>query len=1054
MKNKYFLKEEQHHLQQSIFTFFKGSFLLFFLLFSISLSLSNIVLAQSIRLALGEYECTTDNDCEADEYCGIDDHVCKKLPTCNPDEICTEDTYNPEEICPQPEDREGCDSNADCTDSSKPFCVNRSCVECTGDANCPQDPPRFCVENACRLGCTSNDECTEEAAPRCNTQWGKCMPCPKDKPYLNKETWECSEVCETNAHCLDERRPYCRKENGAQLGTCGCPDKTTYSEEWQTCVYYHDAHLHGGKGRGYKGSPWSGGGNNASTPFRDASYVSMWVDCGLAGTFLLTRNGLEVTRDTCAVPISFSPGDTFKYELHNGRKKQDSRVVGNLFFIYKDKFKLWNGERCTGERPIMTTDGRCIPCTNIADGTTVTESYYCGVCAVNQFYSAHSGKGKTDNICRKCESGNSWYYADQEECLKCPNRFHRSNDTGCIDCAYTSGVGNVTKEECTRCPNRYWVETNTTTHLGTCYLCSAGSEVNNDGTACGVCTDENPIEKYNAVSNGCTNCEKLTTGTQVARNEECHKCGEGVWYAAKSSSTATNSYCRPCDMGNNYYHADEAECATCENTMWRPSDQICFDCDYTGGISNMTPETDTCPARALHNDNTSYPCTYGGDLTTTKTQCDRCDNRYWIENANGNGFGTCRSCPAGAKVLEDGLTCGCKTDEVILSDNRCFTCEQLSNGIYVNYSTDEIAKRCNACGYTYLDYYKRCYNCDLSNGTLQITTKEECDACDNDRYWVETNATTHQGNCYVCHATTVASEDGLGCECTTDAPIARYNVNSDGCLACNALTNGTRVMSNEECHKCSRDLWYAGKSSQTATDSYCRPCNSGNNYYYSNRDECKTCSNTVWRSSDQICFDCDYTSYLTNLTEAEKKECRNRLTEKNTYSYPCTYGSNLTTTHAECLRCDNRYWTANTSNDGYGVCKVCTNGSAVNNGTSCGCIGSDEVTTSADKCLTCDKLTEGTIGKTAEQCHKCSGWFATTENKCYKCDTQYVYNTSKSECHSCSAHLWRSSDGTCYTCSYPYKMYNTTQEECERCSGRVWEEVSGGIGFCHPPVEE
>ena len=1019
--------------------------------------------AQNVMLALGEYECTTDNDCEADEYCGIDDHVCKKLPTCNPDEICTEETCNPEEICPQPEDREGCDSNADCTDSSKPFCVNRSCVECTGDADCPQDPPRFCVENACRLGCTSNDDCTEEAAPRCNTEWGKCMPCPKDKPYLNKETWECSEVCETNAHCLDERRPFCRKENGAQLGTCGCPDKTTYSPEWQTCVYTLYKHFHGGKGRGNKGTVWSGGGNSTSTPFQDADYIGIWTDCAKVGYLHLQRNGVTIAStaadsfdyNLCNVYYQFPQGSTFAWTFANWKKKYDSYVTGTYVFIYKDRFKKLTGGTCSDDHPVMSPIGKCLACTNVGDGTTVNDSQSCYACGTTApLYSAHSGKGKTDHVCRKCSSGNNWYYADQEQCLKCPNRFHRSNDTGCIDCAYTSGVTNVTKEECTRCPNRYWTETNTTTHLGTCYLCSTGSEVNNNGTACGVCTDENPIEKYNAVSNGCTNCEKLTTGTQVARNEECHKCGEGVWYAAKSSSTATNSYCRPCDMANNYYHADETECATCENTMWRPNDQICFDCDYTGGISNMTPETDTCSARALHNDNTSYPCTYGGDLTTTKTQCDRCDNRYWIENANGNGFGTCRSCPAGAKVLEDGLTCGCKTDEVILSDNRCFTCEQLSNGIYVNYSTDEIAKRCNACGYTYLDHYKRCYNCELSNGTLQITTKEECDACDNDRYWVETNATTHQGNCYVCHATTVSTEDGLGCECTSETPIARYNVNSEGCVDCKTLTNGTRVMSNEECHRCSRDLWYAGKSSQTATDSYCRPCDSGNNYYYSDRDECKTCSHTLWRSSDQYCFDCDYTGYIINLTEPEKKECRNRLTEKNTYSYPCTYGSNLTTTHEECLRCDNRYWTANTSNDGYGVCKVCTNGSAINNGTSCGCVGSDEVTTSADKCLTCDKLTEGTIGKTAEQCHKCSGWFATTENKCYKCDTQYVYNTTSDECHSCSAHLWRSSDGTCYACSYPYKMYDTTKAECERCSGRVWEEVSGGLGFCHPPVEE
>ena len=1039
-------------------------FFSFFLLFSMSVTMNNPAFSQNVMLALGEYECTTDNDCEADEYCGIDDHVCKKLPTCNPDEICTDETCNPEEICPQPEDREGCDSNADCTDSSKPFCVNRSCVQCTGDADCPQDPPRFCVNNTCQLGCTSDADCTEETAPRCNTEWGRCLPCPDDKPLLNKETWQCSEGCETNADCKDDMRPFCRKTSEDDIGTCRCPDKSIYLPEWQTCAYKKAISVHGGKsGTSEVKTLWSGGGTNTTTPIQEADYVYMWVNPSVDDRVNVYKNGTRISvlasynlANTSNSLYTFRKGDSFKLKLQNKGKDNYWYCYGTFYMIFKDRFKPLTGVDCTGDQPIMTADGRCIDCDNIADGTAVNSPNYCYKCTQKgPFYAAHSGKGKTNNVCRKCESGNSWYYADQEECLKCPNRFHRSNDTGCIDCAYTSSVGNVTKEECTRCSNRYWVETNATTHLGTCYPCSDGSKVDESGMVCGVCPNENPIEKYDSAKNGCTNCEELTTGTKVASDEECHKCGEKVWYAAHSAKTATDSLCRPCESGDYYYYADSEECNSCGNRFWRPYDTYCFDCNYSSYIRLYDGDVNTCSNRlTFKSDGNMYSrlCTYSSSLTTTQDECMRCNNRYWTPSGKDDGWGTCKVCPAGALATSDGLSCGCKENEIMDDGGKCFTCDTIVSGDVIDPSTQN---QCIACNFTYRTYDKKCLKCDTTD-TLTYMLKEECDACHADKYWVETNATTHVGKCINCPTSTYGTEDGLSCECNIDNPIEKYDVVTNGCTNCEDLTTGTKVASNEECHKCSRGLWYAAHSAKTATDSLCRPCESGDNYYYADKDECNSCGNRFWRPYDTYCFDCNYSSYIT-LYDGDVNTCSNRLTFKssgNMYSRLCTYSSSLTTTHEECLRCDNRYWTPSGKNDGWGTCKVCTNGSAIDNGLSCGCTASDEVTTSAGKCLTCDKLTEGTIATEAEQCHKCSGWFATTENKCYKCDTQYVYNTTSDECHSCSAHLWRSSDGTCYACSYPYKMYDTTKAECERCSGRVWEEVSGGLGFCHPPVEE
>ena len=1061
MKNKYFLKEEQHHLQQSIFTFFKGSFLLFFLLFSISLSSSNIALAQSIRLALGEYECTTDNDCEADEYCGIDDHVCKKLPTCNPDEICTDEMCNPEDICPPPEDREGCDSNADCTDSSKPFCLNRSCVQCTDDSQCSSDSPYFCINNICRPGCTTHSDCTDEKAPYCFNELGVCLPCPSDKPLLNKDTWECSEGCKTNADCKDDMRPFCRKTSENDIGTCRCPDKSIYLPEWQTCGYDKTIHVsRGDAGTGITATLWQ---QNENTPIQEADYVFVWTEPKVDDSVQIYRNDLKITPKngirscTSFTSLSndyiFRKGNTFRFGLQNFGRDNPSYCQGTFYMIYKDRFKPFLGKDCTGERPIMMDDGRCIDCDNIADGTAVNTPNYCYKCVdKGPFYASHSKKDGTDNICRLCSSLTE-RYADQEQCLKCPNRFHKSYDTYCYSCNDTGNITNVTKEECTRCSNRYWKETNATTHLGTCYPCSDGSLVDKSGISCGICPKENPIKKYDSATNGCTNCQELTTGTKVASDEECHKCGQKVWYAAHSAKTATDSLCRPCESGNDKFYADKDECNSCGNRFWRPYDTYCFDCNQSDSIRLYDGDVNTCSNRLTYKSSGnmySRLCTYASSLTTTHEECLRCDNRYWTPSGKNDGWGTCEVCPAGAMATADGLTCGCKEDRIMDDDGKCFTCDTIVNGDVIDPSTQ---KQCIACGFTYKSKNKTCMDCAIT--PIKEVTKAECDACHADKYWVETNTTTHVGNCIDCPASSYGTEDGLSCECDIDNPIEKYNIVENGCVSCKTLESGMQVASDEECHKCDRGLWYSAHSSKGGTDSFCYSCES-ENVEFADKDECNSCGNRFWRPYDTSCFDCNQSNYI-RLYDGDVNTCSNRLTYKssgNMYSRLCTYASSLTTTHEECLRCDNRYWTPSGKNDGWGTCKVCANGFAINNGTACGCIGSDEVTTSADKCVTCANLTEGTIGKTPEQCHKCRGWFATKENKCYKCDTQYVYNTSQSECHSCSAHLWRSSDGTCYACSYPYKMYDTTKAECERCSGRVWEEVSGGLGFCHPPVEK
>ncbi len=1033
-----------------------------FVLFFSILFVNHPASAQRLKLVLGTYECISNADCTGDnQYCDIDEHVCRTYPenVCDPDEVCNPDEIC--EVCPTPsEPAPGCDSNTDCPEGQK--CLNRTCVECTGDNECPQTPPHFCVDNVCRSGCTKDEDCTNDDAPECNTDLGICLPCPDSAPYFDTTTRECREICKSNADCKDEMRPFCRLKEGESEGTCGCPDKSVYTPIWQTCAYMKQiTNLITGRGRGgYKGDLWSGGGNHSAVPMLEANYEFVWTDPGVDDWIGVWRNGSEISRMGWGwdpkKTFTFNAGDTFSFAMHNEGKDNGYWQTGTFHFVYKDKFKRFSGEDCTGAQPIMISDGRCVDCENLTNGSKVDTPHYCYKCDNGKWFAAHSSKGGTDNVCRPCKSGNTFYYAEQEQCLKCSNRTHRSKDTACFDCAYTPTINNTTKEECTRCPNRRWRETNATTHLGDCYLCANGSEADISGELCSQCDADHPIEKVNISSNGCISCDKLTNGTQVANAEACHKCGENTWYTSVNNITTPIAYyCRPCASGNNYYLTQKEECQSCSNTVWRSFDKYCFDCAYNGWLPGMTTEEcHSCDNRLVESNTNCNICTNGSDMTTSFEECRRCPNRYWIENASGDGYGICRNCPNGATVNADGRSCSCQAEEVMLSDGRCFACTQLINGIAVDTNNLEASiNKCHACNYVYLSTYKRCYNCSTSVGALSNTTKEECDSCETNRYWTETNATTHLGTCAACPAGTEGDDTGYNCICDTTHPVALVNTNTNGCTDCESLTNGRQVANAEACHKCGASKWYASVNNiTTPTAYYCRPCASGNNYYLTQKEECQSCSNTVWRSSDKYCFDCAYNGWLPGMTTEECHSCDNRLVESNTNCNICTNPNNMITSHAECLRCPNRYWIANTSGDGFGTCKKCASGSATNNGIACGCTKSNEVATADGKCILCSTLTEGIQVNEASQCHKCSGWLTTIDTKCYKCDSQYVYNVSQFECNRCGNHLWRSADNTCYQCSYPYKMYNTTKAECDKCPDRVWSETDSitHLGFCSP----
>lgn len=223
-----------------------GAFIGFFALLGFVCSAS----AQHLRPVIGEYECTSTADCE-EGICDIDTHTCRTCPSCPELPECG-DKNEVNGKCVE------CTSNAECTESGRPYCntATFTCQTCPGDkpfwngneceacpagttleggvCSCPSDKP---YRLASCIGCEGNKIFVSEH---------NACECPSDLPNWNTETKMCVEPCEndwkwketqcveclTNADCKEGESPLCNTDN-----TCTpCPSsRPSWNDELKQC---------------------------------------------------------------------------------------------------------------------------------------------------------------------------------------------------------------------------------------------------------------------------------------------------------------------------------------------------------------------------------------------------------------------------------------------------------------------------------------------------------------------------------------------------------------------------------------------------------------------------------------------------------------------------------------------------------------------------------------------------------------------------------------------------------------------------------------------------
>ncbi len=137
--------------------------------------------AQSMKLVIGQYECTNNDMCGDDSYCDIETHRCTEKCAC--------------EVCPEPLVCEAGKSN-----------LNGVCVECVNSNDCPFATP-YCDNN-------------------------KCTKCPSNRPiFKNGECKACSEVSIRRPYYLNNQCVRCLSDINCSGDTPVCNPKTNSCEE-------------------------------------------------------------------------------------------------------------------------------------------------------------------------------------------------------------------------------------------------------------------------------------------------------------------------------------------------------------------------------------------------------------------------------------------------------------------------------------------------------------------------------------------------------------------------------------------------------------------------------------------------------------------------------------------------------------------------------------------------------------------------------------------------------------------------------------------------------
>ncbi|MBR4932176.1 MAG: hypothetical protein IKZ02_04030, partial [Alphaproteobacteria bacterium] len=367
-----------------------------------------------------------------------------------------------------------------------------------------------------------------------------------------------------------------------------------------------------------------------------------------------------------------------------------------------------------------------------------------------------------------------------------------------------------------------------------------------------------------------------------------------------------------------------------------------------------------------------YLCPSGMTRDTNTGICKCSTNNIYDRSGK-----KCVSCTDTTAVLstEKATEASCPQKRYYANDAKAYTCSVTTQ----NPATTK--NNCLFCG-TNVRFWKSsnsyCYHC-LDTDEVSDTTKAECEICTN-RYWVETNETTHVGKCYACPSGMIRDTNTGICKCNSNYI---YNRDTKTCVACTTTSAfASTELSTEK--SCPAKRFYANNA-----DSYI--CTDASNHPVTTKANCMFCgANNVrfWKSNDGDCYSCNYVGdgYTGSTTQTECHTCSNRYWKSNNNCFYCSHTSARDgIEQEECNRCTNRFWKSNKT------------------------------------CYHCDR-SDSASGISQEECNRCTNRFWKSNEYCYNCSASSVKEVTKAECIRCSNRYWTVTDatkglGTCTKCA-------------------------------------
>lgn len=215
-------------------------------------------------------------------------------------------------------------------------------------------------------------------------------------------------------------------------------------------------------------------------------------------------------------------------------------------------------------------------------------------------------------------------YCYNDTCSKCAHGYTLTADDNCFDCTkmgiYGQGKGrsDIDQENCLRCDNSTYSSSDKT-----CYSCSTMNDWEMTLEECNRCSHNNsvlPMETSSTGPVGCFNCEIFRYYPR-AEKAQCEKCMQYnsniIFYPKDAEGKSTTGLCARCDTKN----TGGTACICSKGQFW----------SFSAGSHSFCLQ-----------------CTETEDYYSSKTECDKCPQRYYNVAKGGNDRnGKCPLCPKG-----------------------------------------------------------------------------------------------------------------------------------------------------------------------------------------------------------------------------------------------------------------------------------------------------------------------------------------------------------------------------------------------------------------------